>query len=152
ISNITYYSPYPSFGIIGGAGADLLSLDDRTTPYTGNYTLTPTLLIRDSIYFGYQTIETLNVSAGTQDNKITVTPSATTTFNIDGDLGTYMGGDNITVDLTGVTGTDFSGGPGSGTYTFTNRMPVTFSEIARDLTPWGPTVKSSAFNYNTKQS
>src|SRR5256885_9625254 len=36
--------------------------------------------------------------------------------------GTYMGGDTITVDLTGVTGTDFSGGPGSGTYTFTNRM------------------------------
>src|SRR5204863_8005043 len=102
--------------------------------------------------FNYQSTEILRVSGAAGPNAFSVTPSSTTSIFIDGNSPTTSPGDSINISLTGATGTDFTLlSAGGGRYTFTNRMPVEYQEVESDLTAFGPTVKTAAFEYQTRQ-
>ena len=85
----------------------------------------------------FNNVQTVNLTGGPSANRFTVTPSATATFNIDGlapGFGDPSGGDRLSVVFTGTTGRKltYSGPPnGMGQWTFTNRMPITFTHIER---------------------
>ncbi len=90
----------------------------------------------------FNNVQTVNLTGGPSANHFTVTPSATTTFNIDGmapGFGDPSGGDRLTVIFTGTTGAKltYSGPPnGMGQWTFTNRLPINFTHIEKvDYTP-----------------
>ncbi len=85
----------------------------------------------------FNNVQTVNLNGGPSANRFTVTPSATATFNIDGlapGFGDPSGGDRLSVVFTGTTGRKltYSGPPnGIGQWTFTNRMPITFTHIEK---------------------
>jgi len=93
------------------------------------------------------TTSRLEVNGGSGSDTFTVTPSAATSFAVDGNAPPPPAspGDTINVDSTGATGTlvtaAFSSSGWAGSYTFGNRNPVTFAEL-ETLLP-GPTADVS---------
>ena len=85
----------------------------------------------------FNNVQTVNLTGGPSANHFTVTPSVTTTFNIDGmapGFGDPSGGDRLTVVFAGTTGAKltYSGPPnGMGQWMFTNRLPINFTHIEK---------------------
>lgn len=141
----------------GGGGVDVLAIDDSANPNTDAYTLSGTGMTRTRV----ATTQTVAFSqfaggvtlrAGTGVNVITVTPDPATPLIISGGAPTgataSSRGDALVLRLTGVAAPALAGsGVGSGTYTFANRQPVTFTgiEVPDDLSP--PKVATAAFAY-----
>jgi hypothetical protein len=78
----------------------------------------------------FTSFETL--SGGTGVDTFTVAPSSTQTYTINGNLpgAGSVPGDMLNLNLSGVTGASLTpGAVGSGTWTFSNRMPVNFTGI-----------------------
>ncbi len=82
------------------------------------------------------------------DDTFSVVPSPTVAVFMHGGVPVLptLPGDTISnIDFTGATGTVFtSNGPGAGTYTFTNRSPVSYFSIETDTIPTTTTITSSA--------
>jgi hypothetical protein len=75
---------------------------------------------------------TLNLSHAAGDS-VQLSPSAATAFVINGDPTEFQAGHGaaLSLDLTGVINALLSpGGPGAGEWTFGNRLPVTFKNLA----------------------
>ena len=81
------------------------------------------------------TVSSITVGGGSGSDTFMMTPSATVSFTLDGNapVPPASPGDTVNVDLTGTTGVAvagaFSASGWAGAYTFTNRNPVTFSEL-----------------------
>ena len=75
---------------------------------------------------------TVNVFGQAGNDEFFITMSATTAFNIDGGPPVLptLPGDSLTVDFTGAVNVIFTpGAPGAGTFTASNRQPISFVSI-----------------------
>ena len=107
-----------------------------------------------SVIYGKGTTN-LNLHGGASNDIFNVTPSATTTFLIDGDTPTppTSSGDELNVDLSGtinpvLTASDSPSGF-SGSFTSDNRKPVNFQEI-ENLSPGVDLVNTSTPGADTR--
>jgi uncharacterized repeat protein (TIGR01451 family) len=98
------------------------------------WTVTPTdVTLAPGTAIPYTVATNVTVNGGTGNDSFSVTPSATTTMTIFGNLPNPPVGDSLTVNLAGTTSPALSytsSGTGyAGAYTFGNRQPVNFSQI-----------------------
>jgi Domain of unknown function (DUF4214) len=96
----------------------------------------------------YSTTTSLTINASTGNDIFNVTPSATTTFRVNGNLPNTAPGDTLNIDTTGTTITQFNrsnpgGASHDGNYMFSNRQPVFFTNIETLTAPGGPTAAAS---------
>jgi hypothetical protein len=136
---------------VGGAGVDSLLLDDRANISGYGFEVDGSSVRRTlTAPIGYSGLERLTIQAGPGNNPFAVTPSAQTAIEVRG--GDPAAGaaewDSLVLTPRGATAGIFTPGSeaGSGTYTFSNRQPVTFTGVERasaDLTP--PAVLAAAF-------
>ena len=119
-----------------GAGADSLTVSDAGDGVnTHAYVANGAGVTRDGTTVSTTGVESVAVNGGELADTFTVTPSASTTFAIDGNnpIPPASPGDTLTVDLTGTTNPILSviaaGSGFQGAYTFADRQPVTFTEI-----------------------
>ncbi|HVX12146.1 MAG TPA: DUF4214 domain-containing protein [Pirellulales bacterium] len=125
--------------VAGGTLTNITTVND--TPLTGSTGATDTIT-GSSIQRGtddainYSGVTNLNVTGSDGSDTFDVTPGATTTISVDGGLPTPPAtpGDTLNVNLAGTTGASLTNSldPVSGyfgTWSFTNAMPVQFSDI-----------------------
>lgn len=76
-------------------------------------------------------MEVVSVAGGAADDSFTVTPSASTTFNIDGGGSSTAAGNSLALAPGGAANAVLTAGPaaGQGSYSFSNRQPVNFTNI-----------------------
>lgn len=82
-------------------------------------------------------LEALSLTGGSAADSFVVTPSASTTFTLDGAGPTTTPGDSISVLPSGATGAELDLGPaaGQGVYSFSNRLPVNFVNMESAARP-----------------
>ena len=102
---------------------------------------------RTSGQLGYSGVELLTLHADDGVDSVGVTPSANTTFNLNGGTPNAAPGDVVTVNPAGATLTNFHPG---GRYEFAGHRPIVFSgmESYTDLVP--PTTLSAGFEPPTR--
>jgi hypothetical protein len=126
--------------INGGSGTTTLTLDDSGNTSTADMvTVNATQVgVSGDSFFGpggsltYMNVAslTLNMSNAAAGDTINLTPSASTSFTVNGNNPATAPGDVLNLNLTGVTGpvlTSFTSS--SGKWTFTNRQPVSYTGI-----------------------
>ncbi len=133
-----------SVSIEAGTGTDTLDFDDSAGNAPLNYEIGPggvQLVPAAGVVFGgfsgytYSGIESLSVEGTTGNNQFIVTPSATTSYTIDGEdppPGTLPpDGDTLALRLSGTTAAvNTPAGPGAGTITFgSGQQSVTYNNI-----------------------
>ncbi len=129
----------------GGAGANnTLTIENEGSANANVVTVTPTTVgaaVGDSFFpaggsLTYLDIQTLTIDTSNADpgDSITVFPSTFTTFNVNaGDpLPPTFPGDNLFINLTGITGAMLTPtGIGTGNWSFSNAQTVNFSGIEK---------------------
>src|SRR5205085_661616 len=105
----------------------------NTHDYAYNYQLTPSTFGRNSLNtYTLASAETFRLTTApnaTSFSTVSVTPSSTTRFVIDGGAPGAAPGDAITVNVASPLGPTFEPlglGPGAGRYTFANCRPVEY--------------------------
>jgi hypothetical protein len=97
-------------------------------------------------------LKSLSVVGGTAFDNFSVTPSASAAISIDGGPATGTPPDRLDVDTTQATGTQLTVQPGgvgeTGTYTFANRQPVSFTRFAT-ITPAFGDLTGTVYNEQT---
>jgi Carboxypeptidase regulatory-like domain/CARDB len=96
-------------------------------------------------------LKSLSIIGGTAFDNFTVTPSATVPITVDGGPSSGATTDRLDVTTTNVTGTELqlqNATSQSGTFTFTNRQPVTFNGFAT-ITPSIGDLTGTVFNQQT---
>ena len=119
--------------IDGGAGANLVQLNDQSSAVGHTYQVNATTIVRDGAFtLNYTNVDNLAINAGSGNDVFNITPSATTTITIDGGdpfLPT-LPGDQLNLNLAGVTNpANLLTGPGAGIFGFGNRMSVGYLSI-----------------------
>ncbi|MDB5290267.1 MAG: hypothetical protein JWL69_1508 [Phycisphaerales bacterium] len=137
--------------INGGGGVDTLATADVSTIAPVSVHLTPTQIGAapgDTLfasggsltYTGISAV-TLTTSNAPTGDTIAVTPSSTTAFTINGNNPSTSPGDTLTIVSAGVTNPVLTpNGIGAGQYTFSNRMPVTYTGIEQTSIDTAPVV------------
>ncbi len=124
--------------IIGGGGNDTLVLDDSGSSAAVNYDVDNSDVKVDhttpSPFGGVNfdtTLENVIVFGSKGKNVFSVLPNPKTAITIDGNTPTVAPGDELDINLSGVTGAKLApNGPNGGTVTFTSgQKPITFSNI-----------------------
>ena len=126
----------------GSGPNDTLLVDDSQATTQDKVTVTPTQVgaaaadqffgAGGSLTYGGVSALTLNLSHAADDT-VHLSPSAATAFSVNGDPTEFQAGHGaaLTLDLTGVLNALLTpGGPGAGEWTFGNRLPVTFKNLA----------------------
>lgn len=123
----------------GGQAGDSLITDDSGDAGGRTVTVTPTQVgsATGDTYFGdcgmltYTGLGSLTVNASTGIDRITATPSASTTYTINGNAPPFETnpGDDLTINLAGVSNPDLVDNMGDGQWTFGNRQPVLFTSM-----------------------
>jgi hypothetical protein len=126
----------------GSGPSDTLLVDDSQATTQDKVTVTPTQVgagaadqffaAGGSLTYGGLSALTLNLSHAADDT-VQLSPSAATAFFINGDPAEFHAGHGavLNLDLTGVLNALLTpGGPGAGEWTFGNRQPVTFKNLA----------------------
>ena len=122
-----------------GAGIDQLSFDDSASIADQPYTITPTLMlptqnaISPFLGYSYSGVESLDIVGTQGKNNFFVSPSSTTSINIDGqDPPTGSpDGDTLTVRLASTLNpSEFDDGAGTGVFSFDpTQKPAAFKPI-----------------------
>ncbi|HEV8061040.1 MAG TPA: SdrD B-like domain-containing protein, partial [Gemmataceae bacterium] len=129
----------------GGAGvSNTLTIENEGSAAANIVTVTPTTVgaaVGDSFFpaggsLTYLDIQTLTIDTSNADpgDTITVFPSTTTTFNVNAGapLPPTFPGDNLFINLTGITGATLNPtGVGTGNWSFSNAQPVNFTGIEK---------------------
>lgn len=116
----------PTFNFTASPGVDTINANGSSLSVTGAQPVQALALTG---------VTTQNINGSSGSDVFKIIPSATTTFNIDGDLPTPPAtpGDRLIVDTAGTTNPTLNStstpSGRTGNYTFTNRLPVNFQEI-----------------------
>src|SRR5262249_10059800 len=126
----------------GSGPSDTLLVDDSQATSQDKVTVTPTQVgaaatdqffaAGGSLTYGGLSALTLNLSHAAGDT-VQPSPSAATAFTMNGDPSEFQAGNGavLDLDLTGVLNALLTpSGPGAGKWTFGNRQPVSFTNVA----------------------
>jgi hypothetical protein len=124
----------------GGGGTNTLTLEDSGDTTADTVTVTPTQVgaAAGNNFFGaggsltYSGLNAITMNMGSGADTVNLTPSGTTQFSVNAGspAAPTLPGDSLNLTLAGAAGASLAmSGPGAGQWTFTNRLPVSFTGV-----------------------